>query len=251
MGPSNTLVADNFISENGNEGIFLEKSTNCIIRNNLFTRNGHCAIVVSRSQNNTIRQNTMDNNYAGVSIWPESLNNEVTCNMILNQEYSGIGIWSTANNNMIDYNYFSNNSLYGILITRAQGTIIANNTIQGSNEGLHFDMANKTIIKFNNFIENNNNAFFENSSLNRWKQNYWDDHYGRWPKCIKGLMRIPWNKTVVIRWMNLDWFPAGEPYDPALVLVMFNENTICHLIRLSILALFLLSCEFLFVHCVP
>jgi len=212
-GSSHNLVSNNFISENGNEGVFLEKSTDCIIQHNLFTRNGHCAIVISQSQNNTIIQNTIDKNYAGISLWPESMKNEISHNIIQNQEYSGVGIWSTANNNIIDHNYINNNSLYGILITRAQGTVIMNNTIQGSNDGVRFDMANKTIIRFNNFIENNNSAFFENSSWNRWKQNYWDDHPWRWPKCIKGLMRIPWNKSIVIHWINLDWFPETEPYD--------------------------------------
>jgi hypothetical protein len=78
-------------------------------------------------------------------------------------------------------------------------------------------MANTTTIKFNNFIDNNMSAFFENSSFNRWKHNYWDDHQGIWPKCIKGLMRIPWNKTIVIHWMNLDWFPAQKPYEIPLL----------------------------------
>jgi parallel beta-helix repeat protein len=212
-GSSNNLVTDNFISENGNEGIFLEKATHCIIRNNVITRNGHCAIVISRSTRNTIVENTMYDNYATVSFWSESTENEVAWNLMRNQEYSGIGIWPGANNNSIHHNYLSNNSLYGFIITRAQGNVIMNNTIWGSNEGMRLNMANKTIIKFNNFIENNISVFFENSSFNRWKQNYWDDHHGRWPKCIRGMMRIPWNKTIVIHWINLDWFPSSKPYD--------------------------------------
>jgi len=216
-GSSENLVTDNFISENGNEGIFLARSTNCIIRENVITRNGHCAIVISGSTENTIVENNMYDNYATVSFWPGSTDNEVAWNIMRNQEYSGVGIWPGANSNYIHHNYLSNISLYGFIITRAQGNIIANNTIWGSNEGMHLNMANKTTIQFNNFIDNNQSAFFENSSFNRWKRNYWDDHQGRWPKCIKGMMRLPWNKTIVIHWINIDWFPVLKPYDIPLL----------------------------------
>jgi hypothetical protein len=30
-------------------------------------------------------------------------------------------------------------------------------------------------------------------------------------------MRIPWNKTIVINWINLDWFPSVKPYDIPLM----------------------------------
>ena len=216
-GSSDNLVTENFISENGREGIFLENAVDCVIRNNVFTHNGHCAVIVSHSSRNTIAENTMYENYATVSLWPGATDNEIAWNLMRNQEYSGVGIWPGANENYIHHNYLSNISLYGFIITRAQGNILANNTIWGSNEGIHLTMANTTTIKFNNFIDNNISAFFENSSFNRWKQNYWDDHHGIWPKCIKGFMRIPWNKTIVIHWINLDWFPAQKPYEIPLL----------------------------------
>ena len=212
-GSSHNLVTDNYISENGREGVFLQNAVDCIIRNNLFTHNGHCAVIISYSSRNTIIQNNMSENYATVSLWPGATENEIAWNLMQNQEYSGVGIWPGADNNFIHHNYLSNISLYGFIITRAQGNIIANNTIWGSNEAIHLILSNSTTIKFNNFIKNNISAFFENSSLNRWKQNYWDDHSGFWPKCIRGLMRIPWNKTIVIHWMNIDWFPAKKPYE--------------------------------------
>lgn len=215
-GSLGTLVCNNFIAENGNEGIFLGKSTDTIVRDNIITRNGHCAIVISKSSTNTIINNTMFDNYAGVSLWPGATDNEIAWNLIRNQEYSGLGIWSGANNNSIHHNIFLNNSLYGFIILKARGNVIGSNTIQGSNEGMHLTMANFTVIKYNNFIRNNYSAFFENSSFNRWKQNYWDDHVGIRPNCIHGLMRIPWNKTKTIRWINLDWFPALKPYDISL-----------------------------------
>jgi parallel beta-helix repeat protein len=212
-GSSDNVVTENFISENGREGVFLQNAVDCVIRNNVFTHNGHCAVIISHSSRNIIAENNMYENYATISLWPGATENEIAWNLMRNQEYSGVGIWPGANDNYIHHNYLSNISLYGFIITRAQGNIIANNTIWGSNEGIHLTMANTTTIKFNNFIDNNMSAFFENSSFNHWKQNYWDDHHGIWPKCIKGLMRIPWNKTIVIRWINLDWFPAQKPYE--------------------------------------
>jgi parallel beta-helix repeat protein len=212
-GSSETVVENNYISENGNEGIFLENATYCVMRKNEITHNGHCAIVISQSTANTVINNIMCENYATVSLWPGAIENEIAWNLMAKQEFSGVGIWPGAHQNYIHDNYLSNNSLYGFLITRANGNIIANNTIWGSNEGMHLIMANSTIVRFNNFIRNNVSVFFENSSLNRWKRNYWDDHRGIFPKCIWGIIRIPWNKKVVIRWVNLDWFPAVTPYD--------------------------------------
>jgi parallel beta-helix repeat protein len=206
-------VYDNIIAENGNEGVFLGRSTNATIEHNEMTRNGHCAVVISKSWRNTIIENTMANNYAGVSLWPGAVDNEIARNLISDQEYSGIGMWPGADNNSIHDNVLSNNSLYGFLMTKVDGNIIAFNTIQGSNEGVRLFMVNKSVFQCNNFISNNRSVFFENSSLNRWKQNFWDDHASKMPKCIHGLMRIPWNKTIVIRWVNFDWHPVQKPYD--------------------------------------
>jgi parallel beta-helix repeat protein len=209
---SGAHVYDNIIAENGNEGVFLGRSTNATIEHNEMTGNGHCAVVISKSSGNTIVENTMADNYAGVSLWPGATDNEVARNNIFDQEYSGIGMWPGADNNSLHDNVLSNNSLYGFLMTKVDGNIIAFNTIQGSNEGIRLSMANESLFQCNNFIANNQSAFFENSSLNRWKQNYWDDHISNWPKCVHGLMRIPWNKMKVIRWINLDWHPAQKPY---------------------------------------
>jgi parallel beta-helix repeat protein len=212
-GSTETLVYENFIAENGNEGIFLQNSSNCTLQSNVITQNGHCAIVISQSSRNIVVHNILYENYATVSLWPGATENEIAWNLMANQEYSGVGIWPTANNNSIHHNYLSNNSLYGFIITRAYGNILMNNTIWGSNEGIHLTMANATVIKFNNFIENNISASFENSSLNHWRGNYWTDHNGRWPKCIKGVIRIPWDKSRMIRWINIDWFPAQKSYE--------------------------------------
>ncbi|MBN2600082.1 MAG: right-handed parallel beta-helix repeat-containing protein [Candidatus Thermoplasmatota archaeon] len=211
-GTSDALIKDNFISENGNEGIFLWKSENATIQENEIAQNGHCAIVISESTGTLVIQNMMYDNYAGISLWPASKNSNITYNYLWNQTYSGIGIWPEAADNIIHNNVFINNSLYGLIMTKTKGNVLAYNTIEGSNEGLRLNMANDTIIECNNFIANNNSAFFENSSLNRWKQNYWDDRIFFLPKCIPGLMRIPWNKMIVIRWINIDWFPARNPY---------------------------------------
>jgi parallel beta-helix repeat protein len=210
---SGAHVYDNIIAENGNEGVFIGSSTNATIEHNVMTRNGHCGVVISKSSENAVIENTMIDNYAGVSLWPGATHNEIARNAIHNQEYSGIGIWPGADHNSLHNNTLLNNSLYGVLITKADGTIITYNTIQGSNEGMRLSMANSSLFQRNNFIANNCSAFFENSSLNRWTQNYWDDHASRWPKCIHGLMRVPWNKMIVVRWLNLDWRPARQPYD--------------------------------------
>jgi len=211
---SNNTINNNQMYENGNEGIYLEGSMDNLIQNNDIFNNGHCSVVISYSSYNTVINNNMyENHDAGVSLWTGAIHNEIAFNTMHDLPYSGVGIWWDADDNFIHDNHLYNNPLYGVKILDAKRNVIEHNTISGSDKGIILSHSSFTIIKKNNFVDNNCHAMFENSSINRWIRNYWDDHIGLRPKRIDGEICLPWNKIKIIPWMNFDWFPKKEPYE--------------------------------------
>ena len=210
---SHNYVNNNHIYGNGNEGIYLEGATNNLIWDNDIFRNGHCSVVVSNSSYNMIFYNDMyENHDAGVSLWPDSMYNEIAWNAIRDMPYSAVGIWWGADNNTVHNNYFYNNPLYGVKIISANQNVIKCNTISGSDKGILLTGSNFTVIQQNNFIENRCDAVFENSVHTWWIVNYWDEWRGFGPKFITGNISLPWGNSRIIPWVNFDWFPAQEPY---------------------------------------
>jgi parallel beta-helix repeat protein len=211
---SNNIIKNNHIYRNGNEGIYLARSMNNFIQNNSIFNNGHCSIVISHSSYNRIINNSMyENNDAGVSLWPGATYNEIAFNTVHDLPYSGIGIWQNADDNYIHDNQLFNNPLYGVKIRDAKRNVIEHNIISGSEKGVILSHSSFTSIKKNNFANNVCHAIFDNSSINYWIRNYWDDHIRFRPKRIDGEICLPWNQTIIIRWINFDWFPKMKPYE--------------------------------------
>jgi len=130
------------------------------------------AFTLLASDNNIIRNNTMSHNLHGLLLDYYSTNNQISHNHFLENQYCGVIC-----------EYFSNHNC----------------------------------ICHNNFIENRNeNAFLIQSFSNRWKENYWNDwigfrfrFLGFLPKIISGILFEQVYSPLPI---NLDWHPAGEPY---------------------------------------
>ncbi len=209
-----SIVHNNTIYGNGNEGVYLRNSTGVLIRENNITHNRHCSVVISMSTNNRVTCNVFAaNQAAGVSIWPNSTRNMVDNNTISDCPYSGVGLWTNADNNTIRDNHFINETQYGIILTHADGTLITNNEINGSNPGILLRFSNNSLITRNNFIHNQKDASFENSSKNCWDVNYWSRHPFGFPVTIHGTRIFPQWKPTPVHWINVDWHPAKTPYD--------------------------------------
>jgi len=207
-----TTIRNNKICFNGNEGIYIVNGSLNIIQFNEIHNHGHCAIVISKSTKNQVFKNVMYNNHATISIWPNSTLNEIANNTMMNHAWSGLGIWQNANNNYVHHNQLTHNGLHGITIREAKGNIIAFNEINISETGILLEGCSRTLITHNNLINNNQSAWFENSTLTWWQNNYWDDHTNILPKIINGQKYVLWNKTRIIPWINIDLRPAQEPH---------------------------------------
>ncbi len=93
----------------------------------------------------------------------------------------------------------------GIYVGKSYKTRIIDCKIFDNIYGVYLTHSIKSIIVGNEFVGNGQNAWFENSLLNIWFHNYWDDWLGIGPKVIWGRMYICNNFS--IPWFNVDFFP--------------------------------------------
>jgi len=114
-------------------------------------------------------------------------------------------------------NEINNNNHVGISVWGNFNFIIGNNIENHNEYGIKLFQCSFTLIKKNNFIENDCNAYFENSGFNRWVRNYWDDRIGFRPKIIEGFILIPsyhdYGEGEKYPWQNFDWRPRIIPYN--------------------------------------
>jgi parallel beta-helix repeat protein len=163
------------------EGIRLFRSISCSITGNIISNNGYYGIYLGLSQFNTIKGNIIsNNNLSGIYLYVSKFN--------------------TIKGNIISHNP------NGIYLSGYTAFVELRKAIFN---GSIFN----TIIN-NNFLENGRNAFFQNSFINRWKQNYWN-RPRILPKLIFGryYSHSPFTTPTRIPWRpQIDWRPALKPY---------------------------------------
>jgi parallel beta-helix repeat protein len=155
-------------------------------------------------QNNILRSNEMGIflNYAYTEFYGK-LSWNIIMDNILEDNTLGMYIhWS--DNNDISRNIFRNNIRSGMELEAARGSIIEHNIFQDQEGyGLYLRSgSNKNTIQFNDFIDNEIQAYFDGSLHNKWKNNYWSD--SRWIilKPIRGQLDIR-----DVPWINFELFP--------------------------------------------
>ena len=200
-------ISDNNIISNNHIGINLRDSSNNIITGNTISWNNWEGIFLIDSSSNIITGNTISsNNFDGINLWDGSNSNIITDNIITSNNEDGIDIHGSSN--VITGNTITSSYNNGIIL-RGDSNIITGNIISNNEYGIYLDNASINTILKNNILDNERDAIFRNSFLNRWKQNYWD-RTRILPKLIFGKITIG---PIWMTWINIDWFPAQEPYD--------------------------------------
>jgi len=221
-------VYDNTISNNNKYGILFggdyaygENSIKNKIIGNTINNNGKDGIQVDNSfwasiHENIISGNTINSNKQnGISLI-ECNDNIISGNTINSNGEIGISLID-SNENVISGNVIQNNPK-GINILRdvfdGNNNIISGNSISENDYGIYIDEASSNVIKENNIFSNTNNAYFETNLGNKWRRNYWG-RTSSLPYIIRGyriLFYIEYNPYGIVV-INVDWFPAKEPYD--------------------------------------
>jgi len=200
-------------------------SSNHIICGNIIQNNDCTGIRLDWSNNNHIYDNIIKNN-------------GVTDSTSYN---GGIRCWS-SNQNLIEKNIFENNT-YGIYFSGGEKNFISNNDIKKStksgiyhsvtayneiisnhitdnNDGVYLNRAFKTLVTKNNIYGNKRDGYFVRFGKNIWRNNYWGSILPL-VKIIRGVLQFPikWDPITGeveyknIKWIQLDWLSAKEPYD--------------------------------------
>jgi len=220
MNSSHNEIGNNLIYSNDREGIYMDKADYNAIHNNTIYENDYFAIIVNASSHNIIQDNDMSKNYVCMSFWPFSHDNHIIGNAIHEHDYYSLSFYTLSNNNIVRYNNFSDNIEWSIRIAGADNNLVEYNSISGSlggewgyGYGIGVQSAFQNTIRYNNIMNNKNNAVILNSLNNHWIENYWDDYNGFGPKVIWGRIMLPQISDFYIPWLNFDWHPAKEPYE--------------------------------------
>jgi len=205
------------------ENIVIDKSISLIGEDKETTIiDGGSNVTVIRIVSNkvTVSGFTIQNGDDGVELY-RSNRNSIKGNTIISNKENGINIMGSALN-IISGNNINSNNATGIFLCVAGGffpltpssfNIIKGNNISNNEDGIYLLGHIIAFIIKNNFIDNKRDAYFEDSSFSRWRRNYWNESRNI-PKLIFGERWIGLGGFVKnVKWINVDWFPAKEPYD--------------------------------------
>lgn len=156
-------IIDNIIETNKIYGLHLSHSMNNNISGNHIHLNHNGIKLFDKSNYNNIKDNTIENNQ-NATFLEHSSKNTINSNLI-KDNYCGLKLYSKSRSNNINGNTFSNNDIGIFLGGTIYPTFIFNIILDGS--------TNNKIIK-NNFFDNKQDAFFQNSRRNIWWRNYWN-----------------------------------------------------------------------------
>ena len=208
-------------------------SNNSILGNDVSNFNfGFCVIADGNNHDDTISENHFHRNRFGISAangYNEILNNTVEYNTEVGINIQN-GYHYTISGNTIQYNGGGEKFHCGIELMgdlSNNNNYVSNNIILKNNPcGLQTEYSHGNVITKNNFIDNYGengtpekwwgNAYFHIQdgffNKDRFKENYWSDSLGIFPKIIHGYLEvIP--HFIPINWINIEWNPAQEPYD--------------------------------------
>jgi parallel beta-helix repeat protein len=207
-GDWNTILG-NTITNNNDEGVKLVYGNyNSIVNNNIKNNSGTGIHMVNSDYNNIFNNSITKNNYEGIQISGD--NNTISGNTITNNN-NGICVVNQKYN-IIKGNSISGNKVHGIYLNCSNNNTVSDNSITKNTQGIHIFSSTSNYVIKNNFINNQRDAFFEISKLNKWNHNYWN-RPRLFPKIIFGTISI---NSIDLPWFNMDLNPSIKPYDIGL-----------------------------------
>jgi len=165
--PNNTLE-DNTCFSNYWSGILLSFSSNNTVENNSCSESTYFGIGLHSSSNNILENNNcFKNHYLGICLSLSSNSNIVKSN-IISENNDGICLQYSSNSNIVEDNTCSGNVFDGILLSySASNNNVKDNTCSGNSYGIHLLSSSVNTIYINNFIDNVDNVYSDDSA-NLW-----------------------------------------------------------------------------------
>ncbi|MFO8078468.1 MAG: NosD domain-containing protein [Thermoplasmatota archaeon] len=180
----NKVTFSGFTVENGgDEGVQI-RSNQCLISDNIITLNMDNGLsVTSCFENEIVNNHIILNNDDGLAV-SGGFGNTFKNNNISNNYDNGIVLDDTSSNTFLN-NHIESNRDDGIDLDNSNENYFIGNTVKDSqNKGIYMrKSSSENQIYFNNFIDNNPNAYdeFSNTWHNSKSQegNYWDEYSGK------------------------------------------------------------------------
>lgn len=230
---NNYITQDTPYSYTNGVGLHENASNNNITKNNISQFQFGIKIEdIGINQNNIISNNYLHHNEFGMAI--ENSYNEIIKNTVEYNTEVGINIQSSHHNiisdNIVHRNGGGIKFHCGIELmgyNDNEYNLVTDNIISYNNPcGLQTEYSNRNVITKNNFIYNNGeddtpeiwwgnsyvhvqDGFFKKDIF---KNNYWSDSLGVFPKIIHGNLEIM-RTSIIIKWFNIDLNPSRVPYD--------------------------------------
>ncbi len=233
---SEVHVTDNSV------GIFLGSGTGIQLHDSIIDNNTETGVYVHCSQSDIQDNFIMDNGYFGIMLLGEKINDTHITNNLIGNHRQGIWVSDMFDTSRIQItdNIIMNSSQYGITMEATDSKILGNrldnnsialylmggqrndirdNTFCFNHQGVVCIDGGNHRIHRNNFLQNQEDAFFTyfrfvRNERNFWYHNYWDGHNLPTPKLIKGQKIFPfpysWGN---ISWVQFDMLPAFTPFD--------------------------------------
>jgi parallel beta-helix repeat protein len=195
---SKNVTFSNFTVRNGSEHhmVLVERSNNVVVSNNIIEKGKGGGICISGLCDSNVSNNIIKLNRYGLS--------------------SHSYVWHSTNN-IISRNHFERNDI-GIYLQRlAKYNLIERNLFEMNDIGIYLkSMSANNVIGENNFILNGKHAYIDGPKKNSWSGNFWN-RPRLFPKIIRGVIYyyppFPYRDPIEIKFFNIDWHPAQEPYD--------------------------------------
>jgi parallel beta-helix repeat protein len=181
------IVISDFTIQNAAIGVLCQINKSRI--SNLIIDYTGCAIYLLKSSENTISNNQITSCFEYcIYLYDHSTNNIIVNNSLPGPSTNGINLIGSCSNNRIE-----------------------KNSIEDKTNGVVIQWSYFNVIRNNNFINNTEQAYFENSSFNLFFRNYWDDWVVKKPRPIEGI-RYGYFLQNRRAWTTYDVRPAQEPY---------------------------------------
>ncbi len=170
----NNTIHNNILSSNGSFAIYLNDSNNNALTHNTISHTNNDGVVILYSSNNLVSDNSIDA-IPSTAIALVSGSGGSLVRNVFSQSGGGIVV-TDFSGLLIENNTLDALENYGIVFYRTVDTAIKGNTITNSGVGvsLNGDSNNNTIFR-NNFIDNLEQVFIEESIGNLFYSNYWSD----------------------------------------------------------------------------
>jgi parallel beta-helix repeat protein len=207
----NCSIREFTIRNSSRYGILIEYSSPYIL-NNIIKWSYYLGVGIKNSSNAVISYNDIYENLRGLCICRDCQNINVSHNSIYSNRICGFYIYKSSENIFFRNNLYDNGC--GIIVSRSDNNIIFKNIVSSCKQfGIHMYYSSGNIVENNNFISNFVCAIFT-YCINKWNSNYWNKPMIL-PKTIFGFWKIrnSIGGEMMVPWINIDWFPAREPYD--------------------------------------